>query len=504
MDVTHLAQNLHLLERKLLPFLKEHATLPALMQASGMQEVEVMRALQWLSAKAALNLSQEEKERLVLGDNGKSYLKHGLPERRFLKAIAQGPLSVKDVMTKAKLDMNELNICIGLLRKKNAVALAKEKELVASLTPEGKKLLDSEWPEELFLKKAFPLTPSPKDKPVADELLKRKDIVRLEKANLWSAELTATGKQLANLNLGEYSALDRLTPELLQSGKWKGKVFREYELNSKAPFITGGKRHFVNQAMDYMKSVWLEMGFTELSGPSVQTAFWDLDALFVPQDHPARQMQDTFYIKEPSKGKLPKIASEVKKAHESGHTTGSKGWGGTWDEEVAKQLMLITHDTYLSAQMLSKAKTLPLKTFQIMKVFRNEALDWKHLFEFYQVGGIVVDENANFRHLLGYLRQFFQKMGFEKIRIRPAHFPYVEPGCEVEVFHPIKKQWIELGGAGVFRPEMVKPLLGKDIPVLAWGLGLERIISDYYKITSIRDIYKNDIRQLKDMKHWMN
>ena len=165
--------------------------------------------------------------------------------------------------------------------------------------------------------------------------------------------------------------------------------------------------------------------------------------------------------------------------------------------------MLITHDTYLSAQVLSQAKTLPIKTFQIMKVFRNEALDWKHLFEFYQVGGIVVDESVTFCHLLGYLKQFFQKMGFEKIRIRPAHFPYVEPGCEVEVFHPEKKQWIELGGAGVFRPEVVKPLLGKEVPVLAWGLGLERILADYYKITDLRDIYRNDIRQLKETRYWM-
>ena len=76
-------------------------------------------------------------------------------------------------------------------------------------------------------------------------------------------------------------------------------------------------------------------------------------------------------------------------------------------------------------------------------------------------------------------------MGFDRIRIRPAYFPYTEPSVEVDVFHPLKKKWIELGGAGIFRPEVVKPLLGFDCPVLAWGLGLERTVSDYYNISDI-------------------
>jgi len=130
-------------------------------------------------------------------------------------------------------------------------------------------------------------------------------------------------------------------------------------------------------------------------------------------------------------------------------------------------------------------------------------VDWKHLFEFNQVGGIVVGEEANFRHLLGYLKQFFKKMGFADVRLRPAHFPYTEPSCEIEALDPIKNTWVELGGAGIFRPEVVKPLLGFDCPVLAWGLGLERTIKDYYKITNLRDIYKNDLKLLRNSKIWL-
>jgi phenylalanyl-tRNA synthetase alpha chain len=215
-------------------------------------------------------------------------------------------------------------------------------------------------------------------------------------------------------------------------------------------------------------------------------------------------MQDTFYLKDPSKGKLPPIYKKIKQVHENGADTGSKGWQSPWSEDKAKELLLRTHTTVLSAQTIAKLKKsdLPAKFFSVGKVFRNETLNWKHLFEFYQVEGIVVDPNANFRHLIGYLREFYRKMGYKDVRIRPAHFPYTEPSCEVDVLHPTKNEWIELGGAGIFRPEVVKPLLGFECPVLAWGQGMERIISEFYNITDIRELYKNDLEQLKKTRVW--
>jgi len=167
--------------------------------------------------------------------------------------------------------------------------------------------------------------------------------------------------------------------------------------------------------------------------------------------------------------------------------------------------MARTHTTILSAKTIASLKQteLPAKYFSVAKCFRNETLDWSHLFEFYQAEGIVIDENVNFKHLLGYLKEFFLKMGFSKIRFRPSFFPYTEISIECEVFHPIKKQWVELGGAGIFRPEVVKPLFGKDVPVLAWGLGLDRVILDYYEFKDIRELYKNDLKQLKEAKVWL-
>ena len=300
--------------------------------------------------------------------------------------------------------------------------------------------------------------------------------------------------------------LDRVTSSMLKDNSWRNKTFRSYDVQINVPQISGGKRHFVNQAINYIKRIWLDLGFKEMTGNVTQTSFWDLDSLFVPQDHPSRDMQDTFYIKDPKQGKLPKeLMEKVKATHEDGWTTNSKGWQYKWSVEEAKKLLLITHDTYLSAKTLSKLKKedLPIKTFQIMKVFRNEALSWKSLFEFYQIGGIVVDPDANFMNLKGYLKDFFAKMGFSNIRIRPGHFPYTEPSAEVDVWHLEKKDWVEVAGSGIFRPEVVKPLLGFECPVLAWGIGLERSIMEYYNLKDIRDVYKNDLKQLREMKLWM-
>ena len=248
------------------------------------------------------------------------------------------------------------------------------------------------------------------------------------------------------------------------------------------------------------------MGFKEMTGTYVNTSFWNFDALFTAQDHPVRELQDTFFVGSPKEGSLPSksLIAKVKKAHESG-TSGRIGWRYSWDPAPAKANVLRTHTTVLSAQVIAKLRSsdIPAKYFALGRCFRNETMDWSHLFEFNQTEGIVIDPNANFRHLLGYLKQFFNQMGFPKARFRPAHFPYTEPSVEIDVWHPLHEKWVELGGAGIFRPEVVEPLFGKFIPVLAWGPGFDRIILEYFNITDIRDLYKNDLKQLREIKYWL-
>ena len=504
MQIKSLAAKLHSLERQVLPVLNKEKEFSKIVKVSGLKEVEVMRALQWLENKKALKIVVEKKKVVNLDQNGLKYQKEGLPEKRLLAVLNDKFMALSVVAKKAKLSKEEINACLGLLRGKLAIEIKKEKELVVRLGPQGERMLQ-ETPEEKFLKKDFPVDfNSIKDleKLALDNLLKRKGFLKVEEAKAVSIDFLGLGKNLAKLNLKE-EVINRLTPGMLKTGKWKGKKFREYDVEINVPQIHGGKKHFVNQAVDYIKKIWLELGFKEMNGNYVESSFWDLDALFVPQDHPAREMQDTFYLN--GKAKLPKLFETIKKVHESGGDTGSKGWRGKFSKEESEKILLRTHTTNLSARTIAglKKEDLPAKFFSVGKVFRNEALDWKHLFEFYQVEGIVVDPQANLKHLKGYLTEFYQKMGYLKVRMRPAHFPYTEPSVEVDVFHPGKKEWVELGGAGIFRPEVVKPLLGFDCPVLAWGQGMGRIISEYWKINDIRDLYKNDLKQLRGMKAWL-
>ncbi len=493
------------LERKILPLLvKQDFEALELARKTGLQEVEVLRAGQWLQNKGLVVIEREEEEIVVLDRNGKEYVEKGLPEKRFLRALNEGATTVSQVLKKG-VSKEEINICIGILRKKNAVIATKEKELSFTITEEGKKILKQKSLEEKLLEKKFPLKEKDlkaEETHAVKELLKRKNILKKDKKKtftLKATDKTKKSKELKKELSQEYE--EKLTKEMLRTGSWKGKEFRAYDVKSHVPRIYPGRKHFVTEATEYIKKIWLELGFEEMTGGEAQSAFWDMDALFVPQDHPAREMQDTFYLE--GKAKLPKkYLEKVKAAHETGGDTGSKGWQYKFSEEISSQVMLRTHTTVLSALTLSnlKKEDLPKKYFTVGKVYRNEALDWKHLFEFHQVEGIVVDPEGSLAKLKGYLKEFFLKMGYTDVRIRPAYFPYTEPSAEVEAYNPKKKEWVELAGAGIFRPEVTKPLLGFECPVLAWGMGMERIITAYYDIKDLREIYKNDLEQIRNAK----
>ncbi|MBI4153220.1 phenylalanine--tRNA ligase subunit alpha, partial [Candidatus Woesearchaeota archaeon] len=509
MPIEKTIRMLHPLERRVLPFLSDSKQLSEITQKTGLKDVEVMRALEWLENKELISTKKIEKRNILLGKNGKLYSEKGLPEYRVLEEVRDHPVALTELSKRAHLSMEEVNAALGILRHSKLISLRKEQEVLVEATTLGKKALKEresrKTPEEIFLAQSFPLEKvRAEDEEVFKQLSSRRDIVVIKDTKDREVTLTAQGRAVLKKGLGK-EFLGSVTRTMLLNAGWKNKQFRAYDTAINVPPIYPGKKHIVTQAVEYIKMIWLELGFKEMNGRMIDTAFWDLDALFVPQDHPARDMQDTFYIAEPCTAALPPEAKKIRTVHETGGKTGSRGWGSSWSAEEAKKLLLRTHMTVLSAHTLARLKKseLPAKFFAVGKVFRNEALDWKHLFEFYQVDGIVVDPSANMKHLKGYLKEFYRKMGYEKVRIRPAHFPYTEPSCEVEVFHPVKEQWVELGGAGIFRPELVIPLLGEDIPVLAWGLGLDRIITSYYNLTDIRDLYNNDIKMLREAKQWV-
>lgn len=504
MDIKRLVETLHPLERSVVPFLKDNNKLSEIIIKTKLKDVEVVRALQWLENKDVLKIKSDDKEVISLDVNGREYLEKGLPERRFLDKVDE-EIDFKLLKDKAELDEEELKLCLGLLKGKAAITFANGK---VKITAHGQKLKSKDFLEEELLKK-LPLelkSLKPEEKFAFESLKKRKKIIKLDLVKTKHIELTDLGRILVNAKIHS-DMIDSLNPKILKEGSWKNKKIRRYDVRINVPKIYPGKRHFTNQAIEYVKRIWLDLGFKEMQGPMVQVGLWNFDALFTAQDHPVREMQDTYFIKNPAKGKLlnKEVVERIRKTHEDGWTTGSKGWRYKWNPEEAMKNVLRTHTTCLSAKYISnlKEKDLPAKYFAVGKNFRNETLDWSHLSELIQVEGIVVDPNADFRHLVGYLKNFFNKMGFERVRVRPAYFPYTEPSAEVDVFHPVHKKWVELGGSGMFRPEVTKPLFGKEVPVLAWGLGFDRSIMEYYKLNDIRDLYKNDVKQLKEMKVWL-
>ncbi len=490
-------------ERTIIPYLNEK-TLSNIDKQTNLEKTAILRALEFLSNKNIVEIKQKQEKIIELGINGLRYKNKGLPERILINLIAKKTsIPLQQAKQDSRLNDNEFKAALGVLKNKALINLVN-----GTIIQQGnKKEIIEKTIEEKFLE-SLPKnlnTLQPQEKFAFENLKSRKNIINIQDKKQVTFILTELGEKLMQKDLTKSNMIEILTPNLIKSGQYKGKKFRRYDITSSLPKISGGKKHFVNQAIDYGKKIWLEMGFKEMTGNLTQSSFWNFDALFTPQDHPVREMQDTFFIKNKT-ATLPneKIVKAVKDAHE-GKIKKSKGWQYEWNENEAKKVVLRTHTTCLSVQTLKKIKEkkeFPAKYFALGKVFRNETVDWSHGFEFNQTEGIVIDENANFRQLLGYLKEFFKKMGYEKIRIRPGYFPYTEPSVEVDYYHPTKKIWVELVGAGIFRPELTIPIFGKHIPVLAWGLGFDRIIMEFFNITDLRDMYKNDINKLRHIKIW--
>lgn len=503
-DVNRLIESLSPNEQRILPHIEEKNVVGVCKRAH-LDKVSVMRSLEYLQNKKLVLLNSTKKQIVDLGVNGILYRKNGLPERRLINLLNEKRiLKLDEAQSQSKLSSEEFMAAVGALKKKAMIEIKNEKIILSA----GKEEIVKKTLEEIFLE-LLPLDYAlltPEQIYSLKSLQKRKNIILIREEVETEVQMTALGKEMRDKFGGKRKELiEEITSEIVKNEKlWKGKKFRRYNVESGVPAIYGGKRHFVNQAIDYGRKIWTEMGFQEMSGNMIQSSFWNFDALFTAQDHPVREMQDTFFIEKKFNLPAKKIIDAVKKSHETG-VDNSKGWKYNWNEEEAKKVVLRTHTTCLSALTLAslKKEELPAKFFSIGRCFRNETVDWSHGFEFNQSEGIVVDKNGNFRHLLGYLKQFFKKMGFEKIRFSPAYFPYTEPSVEINVWHPEKKRWLELGGAGMFRPEMTIPLLGEHIPVLAWGPGFDRTLMDYYEIKDLRELYKNNLAQLRKIKYWM-
>ncbi len=445
MDVS----TLHPLELKLLRVLsKQPMEFSDVVKNTGLNPDQVRRAISWLTHKGMINEKIEVKEEYKFTPLGENYLKTGLPEVKLLTSLMQGK-----ELNEVKLNQKELSAAIGVCKRKNYLNTA------MNVTEEGKMFLN-QWKEYL---KSHP--EEYERRGITQKVIQKQKFYYLTEEGVKARELSKNIKQ------------------------------RTYDFSSRKPVYLGLKNPYVN-FMNEIKQKLVGLGFEEIRTNIVENEFWNMDALFMPQFHPARTTHDVYYIENPKLSKQidNKYVKAVKRAHEKG-ISGSKGWRYKFDINKSRRLIPRSHGTASSARILPFVKS-PGKYFTIARCFRKDEIDATHLPDFYQLDGIVVSENTNIRTLLGMLSTLVKELsGINKLRFYPAYFPYTEPSVEVFAYHE-KHGWIEMGGAGIFRPEVTKPF-GIKSPVIAWGLGFDRMAMFKLRYNDIRDLFTTDLERLR-------
>jgi phenylalanyl-tRNA synthetase alpha chain len=476
-----------------------------IIQQSGLAHAAVMRAALTLSEKKLVQVDEKPQTTIALNEEGKYHAERKLPERRLFNALIElgKPTPIEKVVAKAELENAFISIGLGWLRRNNwATITGKEKLLTLNerFQRKGKvigeldKQLYEELLQELGEKGEVSIDDRDRSKKEAVELLKGRKLIEINEKTERELALSDAGWQMVKKGIQIVEEVSQLTPELIITGKWKTVKLRKFDVTAPGPTVYPGKLHPLRQIIQRAREIFLEMGFTEIRGPLVETAFWNFDALFQPQDHPAREMADTFYLSSPRSGGLPAkgIVEKVAKTHENGWVTGSRGWGYKWSADEARRLVLRTHTTSETIKYLSEHKTPPVKVFSVDRVYRNEKVDYKHLAEFHHIEGIVMDKNVTLRDLMGTLKEFYKKFGLTKVQFWPSYFPYTEPSAQATVYVPKLKAWMELCGMGLFRPEVLAPM-GIKYPVLAWGGGLERLALIELGVGDVRLPYRNNL-----------
>jgi phenylalanyl-tRNA synthetase alpha chain len=485
----------------------------ALAAAGPMDEAHARTTLQWLLARGLIAESDRSETTAVsLNESGARCAEMGLPETRILDALEAGrPVTVAGLKSDVAYHDDDVGAAFGALKNCGAVEIGaggvlalKDRSaasrfesvqaLLVKLAGSGEVPMESLTSEERQLVAAY-----------SRKRGKGKGLFRaVERASV-RYRLTDAGRRLASEvgDVGEEREISQITPEMLADGSWRDARVRGYNIGLKPPRPMLGKRHPYMTFLDFVRDKFLALGFEEMRGPLVENEFWNMDALFMPQFHSARDIHDVYYVKRPSQGEAASepFASQVARTHEDGWRTGSKGWGYKFDPERARRLVLRSQGTSLSARTLAAGANIPGKYFAIARCFRYEQVDATHLSDFYQIEGIVLGEEINFRHLLGLLKLFADEVAHaEEVKFTPAYFPFTEPSVELHVNHP-KIGWMELGGAGLFRPEVNLPL-GVEVPVIAWGLGIDRMAMSALGINDIRHLFAPDLDFMRTQGKW--
>jgi phenylalanyl-tRNA synthetase alpha chain len=496
---------LHHLERRLLLALKDgkEAGMETIKRRTGLPEASISRASLWLSHKHYLEVRERTEVFVQLDSEGRRFLEEGLPERRLIKSLvgAGGRAPIEEVKRLSRLSDEDFNVAIGWARKKGWVHIEKEGNttlfIVQRELEEGadERLIASLGEQTRSLREISPLLVEG-----LSELSTRPNVVIQSREVERGYILSEEGRLVVDEATNAPRELSQLTSELIKSGRWRGLKLRKYDIQAPVESVWPGKKQAYKRFLDELKWKLVALGFREMEGPLVEFAFFNCDALFMPQDHPAREIHDIYYVKQPSSGDLSAhttFVKNVKATHEGGWKTGSRGWGYKFSLEETRRLILRSQGTALSARMLvDKELKIPGKYYSLSRCFRPDVVDRTHLTEFNQVEGIVVGEDLTLRDLLGVLEMFATEIaGAQKVKFRPDYFPFTEPSVELSAYKE-GAGWLEFGGAGMFRPEVTLPL-GIEVPVIAWGLGADRLFMMKAGISDIRELFTQDLEWLR-------
>ena len=516
MDASSLAKSLHPLEVKVLLRYAEGAALGDELDAArlGMElsykEGQANQAFSWLAAKGlAAESSRAAKTIFELTPLGRTLSASGTPEERILAFLREkGPSRLPEIVAGLGLEQKDVGSAFGQLSKEGVLSMDSEKRaslsgaalparigIVRGLLEKAAVVEDGILDESLLsAEEKSAMSAIARKRGAGDAVFRsaERETVRY-RLSLAAVEVKAA-LESAGLSGDEIGAV---TQEVLAKGTWKTGTFRPYNVKSPTARLIPGRRNPYVEFLESVKDKLVSLGFEEFDGGLVETEFWNCDALFMPQFHSARDIHDVYHLAEPQKAKSIEepFLSQIAAVHENGGRTGSRGWNYSFDREFTKRLILRSQGTVLSARQLPNAK-IPGKYFGIARCFRYDRVDATHLSDFYQTEGIVLGEDVNLRTLLGFLEMFAVEVaGATEVKYVPGYFPFTEPSVEVHIKHPVLG-WFELGGSGIFRPEVTEPL-GITVPVLAWGIGIDRMALMALGLNDLRELFSSDIESVR-------
>ena len=467
-------------------------------QFASKTECDAKRIVGIIKSLAASNMvifSETDKSKVNLTEEAMSFIESGSPEARAFEHVKKQGGNGVPLPEFKKLEKTISEVGFKQAMQQKWLAMDKATNSVVAKVDE----ITDACQKYLKLIKEGKKEDVPKKE--LDVLIKKRKLAKVE---TWKEYLVKQGPEFA---LERKKLEHDLTKEMLANGAWKTAAFKEYTLVPGAGNIpASGHVHPLLKVRRAFREIFLQLGFSEMpTNNFVESGFWNFDTLIQPQQHPARDAHDTFFMKTPAKANFAPedYVEKVKMMHEvGGH--GSVGHNYAWKREEADKNILRTHTTAVSARMLHKLAEdgfKPCKLFSIDRVFRNEAVDRTHLAEFHQVEGVVCDKGLTLGDLIGVIRQFFAQLGMTQVRFKPAFNPYTEPSMEIFAFHPMLGKWVEVGNSGMFRPEMLLPMgLPEDVNVIAWGLSLERPTMIMFGIDNIRDLFGSKM-QLQSVKN---